>query len=390
MRPVGWRYESHRHALAARGVKTNRAYLMSTWKSLPQYQILEIKKWKGAAAAEEARRLAIERHLSAKELAEHFGVEYVRKMKNQPTSERAYQGYEQVVPRLEGGVVVVPEVSSEERMLAVMRGEGYAELTKQQETIDTQLELAKRREEGVAFDIVTADKAQQAFQVEYLKRRLEAAKLDREALERQQEILKEIGQSGEVEKVLTEAQKASVLDKVLLAPKREAAILEAKENPVVAELPVEWRVPILKKPVVPPEGELQTRITKFMAGKEHAWWKTSKREKLNEYLKRNLDGGEKHGLEKFEHGAVQMAKHPMKDLDGEWKEYTSLTDNKVYGPYGHAEPLAKKHSMERWMQRGAALFGRVASQANVEPIIDAKQDRSFREIMLDIEFGRRM
>lgn len=383
MRPVGWRYESHRHALAAQGVRTNRAYLMSTWKAVPQYQILEIKVRKGDAAAEEARRLAVEQHLSAKELAERFGVPYVRKMKSQPAPERVYQGYEVAVPKIERAGMAVPEVTPEERMVAMLRGEGRAELTKQQETVDTQLALAKRREEGISFDIATADKAQQAFQVEYLKRRLEAAKLDSEALEKQKELLAGIGQSGDFERVLTEAQRVNVMDKVLLAPKREAAVAEALVNPVVAELPVEWQVPVLKKPVIAPSGEVQTRVTKFMARKERAWWKTGKGEGVQEYVERNVDSHEHHGLERFRHGVSWMIRHPMKDLDGEWKEYTQVR-------YGRAERLGRPHSIERWVQRGAALFGRVESQANVEPLVDARQDRSFREIMLDIEFGRRM
>jgi len=121
-----------------------------------------------------------------------------------------------------------------------------------------------------------------------------------------------------------------------------------------------------------------------------AWWKAKKDEPVQDYLKRNLssiENGDR--LKKFSTGVRQMIAHPWKDLDGEWQEYTALVDNKPYGPRGHSEKLSKDKVL-RAQQRGAALFGRVASQANVEPLIDGDQNRTFREIMMDIEFGRRM
>jgi hypothetical protein len=121
---------------------------------------------------------------------------------------------------------------------------------------------------------------------------------------------------------------------------------------------------------------------------KHAWWKTNNKEDLKMYVKRNVDGHEKHGLEKFEKGVGNMARHPIKDLDGEWKEYTSVASNDYYGPQGQSEKLSRD-KYERTVQRGSALVGRIVTQANVEPIIDKNQDRSFRDIMLDIEFGRR-
>jgi hypothetical protein len=119
-----------------------------------------------------------------------------------------------------------------------------------------------------------------------------------------------------------------------------------------------------------------------------AWWKTSNKEDLKSYVKRNTEGHEKNGLKKFEKGVKETIFHPEKDLDGEWKEYTSVADNKYYGPQGKSEKLSKDKII-RTEQRGAALVGRVVSQANVEPLIDKNEDRSFRDIMMDIEFGRR-
>jgi hypothetical protein len=122
---------------------------------------------------------------------------------------------------------------------------------------------------------------------------------------------------------------------------------------------------------------------------KHAWWKTDDDESLKSYVKRNLDGQEKDGEVKFRKGVANMLHHPVKDLDDEWQEYTSIADNDYYGPQGHAEPLSHDR-FERNIQRGAALVGRVVSQANIEPLEDKNQNRSFREIALDFEFGRRL
>jgi hypothetical protein len=121
---------------------------------------------------------------------------------------------------------------------------------------------------------------------------------------------------------------------------------------------------------------------------QKAWWKTDKNESAKEYMNRNFEGHEKDGEYRFRHGVANMARHPVKDLDGEWKEYTSVASNDYYGPQGQSEKLSKD-KYERTVQRGSALIGRIVTQANVEPIIDKNQDRSFRDIMLDIEFGRR-
>jgi hypothetical protein len=126
--------------------------------------------------------------------------------------------------------------------------------------------------------------------------------------------------------------------------------------------------------------------------KKLSWHETDKKESAQEYVKRNLKGDGRSPEKKmrdFKDGVKFTLLHPAKDLDNEWKEYTSVADNKYYGPAGRSEPL-RADWYGRTVQRGAALFGRVATQANVEPLIDKNQKRTFREVMLDIEFGRRL
>jgi hypothetical protein len=127
----------------------------------------------------------------------------------------------------------------------------------------------------------------------------------------------------------------------------------------------------------------------YLASKR-GWEDTDHREGAVEYAERNLRSSN-HGdrLGQFSSGVGRMIRHPWRDLDGEWQEYTAVADNDYYGPRGESEPLSKD-MMGRSVQRGAALFGRVVSQANVEPLIDQERGRTFRETMMDIEFGRRM
>jgi hypothetical protein len=124
---------------------------------------------------------------------------------------------------------------------------------------------------------------------------------------------------------------------------------------------------------------------------EKSLFGTTKEESAGEFIRRNVetktDGD---GLQQFREDVAFMARHPMQDLDGEWEEYTSLADNKYYGPVGVPEPLSSDRA-ERAVQRGAALFGRVASQANVEPLVDGgENDRTMRDVTTDFLFGRRI
>jgi len=118
---------------------------------------------------------------------------------------------------------------------------------------------------------------------------------------------------------------------------------------------------------------------------------TTKNEQALPFIERNMDTQtEGDGLQQFKEDVAEMARHPMKDLDGEWEEYTSLAENKPYGKYGVPEKLSDDKVL-RAQQRAAALFGRVVSQANVEPLVDKREcDRSVRDIGVDFLFGRRV
>jgi hypothetical protein len=130
----------------------------------------------------------------------------------------------------------------------------------------------------------------------------------------------------------------------------------------------------------------------YMAKKcDTAIFSTTKDEDAQTFIKRNVTAETNgDGLQQFREDVSEMGRHPMKDLDGEWEEYTSLAENKSYGKYGVPEKLSTNR-MERAQQRGAALFGKVVSQANVEPLVDKKEaNRTMRDITVDFLFGRRV
>lgn len=114
------------------------------------------------------------------------------------------------------------------------------------------------------------------------------------------------------------------------------------------------------------------------------WLSTKHGETAGQYAHRNVistfEGTPDDRIHNFAKGVRSTILHPMTDLDEEWEEYSKVA--------GKPELLSDDW-LERWSQRGAALFGRVATQANVEPIVDVKKDRTFREVMMDVEFGRR-
>ena len=118
---------------------------------------------------------------------------------------------------------------------------------------------------------------------------------------------------------------------------------------------------------------------------------TTKDEDAQTFIKRNVTAETNgDGLQQFTEDVSLMARHPMQDLDGEWEEYTSLAENDAYGKYGKPEKLSSDR-VERAQQRGAALFGKVATQANIEPLVDKKEnDRTMRDITVDFLFGRRV
>lgn len=120
-------------------------------------------------------------------------------------------------------------------------------------------------------------------------------------------------------------------------------------------------------------------------------WKDDKKD-ASGYIHENVDGdgsSPEKKMHDFKKGVKETVFSPGKDLDGEWTEYTKTADNEYYGAKGKPEKLSSD-GVERVQQRGAALVGRVVSQANVEPLIDDEDGRTFRESMMDFTFGRRL
>jgi hypothetical protein len=78
-------------------------------------------------------------------------------------------------------------------------------------------------------------------------------------------------------------------------------------------------------------------------------------------------------------------RHPWLDYDNEYARYlkaageTPVRREGDFGAEGH---------IERAAERGAAVVGRVVSQANVEPMLDHGEGGSARDIALDVFFGR--
>jgi len=107
----------------------------------------------------------------------------------------------------------------------------------------------------------------------------------------------------------------------------------------------------------------------------------SKDEDPSNFIQDNIKPTGDHSVDKFWSGSKYTIFHPFKDADGEWVEYNMLAGNK--------DIKLAKDKAERMEQRFAAIFARVASQANVEALVDKEQNKSFRQAAVEIEFGRR-
>jgi hypothetical protein len=84
------------------------------------------------------------------------------------------------------------------------------------------------------------------------------------------------------------------------------------------------------------------------------------------------------GSETFEEG-VRKELHPFKTAGERWVVYTKAA--------GHPEHISRD-PVERWMQEGAAITGRVVTFENVVPIVQKDwEDRPARQKFIDILFG---
>ena len=100
-----------------------------------------------------------------------------------------------------------------------------------------------------------------------------------------------------------------------------------------------------------------------------------------EFVHNNLKATGDHSVGDFWSGVKYTLFHPWKDADGEWVEYNVAA--------GKNNVLLSKDKFERAEQRAAAISARVLTQANVESLLEKGKDRSFRQIITELEFGRR-
>jgi len=266
-RPVGWRYESARHSLAAKGVRTG--YFLPRIiprKSLPQIELKQIEQRFGRDEAVEARRLVAEEGYTAKELADHYGLPYLRKLRLQPLPlER--EGFELGKVEVKGHIGpragVEADVSEEEAVSALLRTEGRLALDKELRRVRNRMYYLIRARDGANEDLAKAEGVRNISSIDYLKGRIGGMDRELEEVKEKVETMEADWKKGALEKYVPPVVAGEVRERFwerTAGPKRAAAIEEAKAvpvEPVVLSEDVSW-----KKGAEP---VLQTRITKFMA-----------------------------------------------------------------------------------------------------------------------------
>jgi len=115
-----------------------------------------------------------------------------------------------------------------------------------------------------------------------------------------------------------------------------------------------------------------------LAVKDYKYVGTSEQDPES-FIKENLESHGDHSIKSFWNGVTYVLSHPLKEMDDEWVSYNESAGT---------DAGLSKHPVERAEERGAALFGRVLSQANMEPLIERGQNGTFRDITTDIAFGR--
>lgn len=292
-KPVGWRYESARHGLAARGVSSRsgvvrgvqpghhrfaqlaleqerRAYL-ATRVRLPQYQLKQIEAERGKEVAEDARRMAVSQGLTARQLAERYDVRYVRKMKNEPVPERAFVRNTAAVERLRGpergSVGAAVDLPSSVIYENLVGREGRRVGRDRVAAIDDRLGSLSKRVAELNKDVSAAG-AQTLGQQEYLKKQLSIAEHERDVLIGERAAVRAAMESGEVSSLVSPGRLGELEDRSLES-RRVAAREDALAVPVVV-LPVEtvesWRRPGVlqgRGGVLGEGGGSQTRLSKY-------------------------------------------------------------------------------------------------------------------------------
>lgn len=99
---------------------------------------------------------------------------------------------------------------------------------------------------------------------------------------------------------------------------------------------------------------------------------------VQSYIRREAgSNGEKHD---FMHEVSEQIRHPIRDMDGDWKSMVTASGHKY----------RKENGIDLVEDRAAATVGKVLSQANIEPLVDKNEaQRPAREVSIDVLFGRR-
>jgi hypothetical protein len=109
---------------------------------------------------------------------------------------------------------------------------------------------------------------------------------------------------------------------------------------------------------------------------------SNKNETLNEYINRNLKKNRDDNIKDFWTGVKDVLLHPVTEGQKDFQSYEEAA--------GHGRIPLAKDNVGRAEEAGAGIVGRVVSQANMEPMLDHGKDRTFREDIIDLEFGRRL
>ena len=367
-KPVGWRYESHRHGLAAKGIGTrlgvSRGYFVD--REMVTYTPQMARRLKARMRLAEANNEESftvdgrEYNMKyAKYLLQYLEMSGMRFMAKKGLDE--LKSYEKLKEKHKLGGEIDTGVEKLDSSIAEVRRE-------MDQLLPTKAERDRRDVGGLTEE--DKAKAKEFFE---LDKKLKDLKVRRQRL---------------------------IDARQYYAKKSVDGGLHVEYSPVNQAYFVMWHGQVLSIWQKKFDAEAHLKDIKsrdavnggYMAKKcDTAIFSTTKDEDAQTFIKRNVTAETNgDGLQQFREDVSEMGRHPMKDLDGEWEEYTSLAENKSYGKYGVPEKLSTNR-MERAQQRGAALFGKVVSQANVEPLVDKKEaNRTMRDITVDFLFGRRV
>jgi len=416
-KPVGWRHESHRHYLAAKGIKTRNSYFSPLRYRLPPTTLME--KLTPEQQEEAKRLLALGELKTTQDVADHFRVKW-KWVNPQAAAERSEENSRRMstdqklnlirkigkakgrlptssdleehginasyFSSLGGFKAAVNKVVDEEAEQAVLdkrnffdvADEWWFEKKKQRRPEET----LEERYEGLIPEKVKVERAEEKERVKkVLQKKVEEAEKKKKLVTQTEVLKKQIKKLDEEISDLEEGyfnRSIKVSPGILVALQKQIADKKSERRDLDNEL---GRV---KEELGP--GFFARKNGYFNA--EHMkWLEADSDEPLDEYIMENVVRKEHGGWPAFRDELKKDFQHPMNDLDDDWERYTSLADNDVYGPVGKSEKLSKDR-VERAEQRGAANMARILSQANVEPLLDHGRESTARDLAVDLVFGR--